>query len=157
MKAKTMCECLTISQAALFKRLTTTSLNHLTQHMPLYPQKAVVEKQILNRNIWDNYKKQLINDILLQSKRNRVKLIRNSCTVSNRSNRAFRSHQDSQTEKAAIAKRRDCSWVKPERVRVVPAVPHGRLSPPSKSTRISSKSRSKTIIGVHTRHRIHCQ
>ena len=106
MKAKTMCECLTISQAALFKRLTTTSLNHLTQHMPLYPQKAVVEKQILNRNIWDNYKKQLINDILLQSKRNGVKLIRNSCTVSNRSNRAFRSHQDSQTEKAAIAKRR---------------------------------------------------
>ena len=105
-RAKTICECFAIPQTALYKRLTTTSLNSLAEHMPLYPQKAVIEKQILNRNIWDNYKKQLINDILLQSTRNGVKLIRNNCAVSSRTNRAFRSHQDSQTEKAAIAKRR---------------------------------------------------
>ena len=118
MKAKTMCECLTISQAALFKRLTTTSLNHLTQHMPLYPQKAVVEKQILNRNIWDNYKKQLINDILLQSSETGSNSLETAALCPIVQIGPF-DRTKIHKQKRQRLRKGDCSWVKPERVRAV--------------------------------------
>ena len=38
--------------------------------MPLYPKDIEATNQITKRKVWKNYKKQLVNDILMQSKRN---------------------------------------------------------------------------------------
>ena len=103
--AKTMCECLVLPQMAIYKRLSIKSMNYLAKYMPLYPKDIEATNQITKRKVWENYKKQLVNDILMQSKRNGKQYIKHKSLVTKKANRIFRSSQDVFTVKAAKAER----------------------------------------------------
>jgi CRP-like cAMP-binding protein len=105
-RAKTMCECVVIPQLALYKRLSTKSINYLANCMPSYPLNIEANNQIKKKHIWENYKKQLVNDILLNSKRNGIKYVKSKSLVTKKSNRIFRSSQVALTVKAAKANSR---------------------------------------------------
>ena len=100
-----MCECLVLPQMAIYKRLSIKSMHYLAKHMPLYPKDIEATNQITKRKVWENYKKQLVNDILMQSKRNGKKYIKHKSLVTKKANRIFRSSQDVITVKAAKAER----------------------------------------------------